>query len=522
MKKHESRNGIMKLGARTAHLASFLMLGQVLSTLFAGIGFIVIARLLGPSNYGIYTLAMAVSGLFGAAGDFGVGTAFNKFISEYIAKGKKEEIEKVLSDGFAIVIIVGLVLGGATLLASHLLAYYVMHESAYYYILYAVALVVFLSFIFTPAYSALIGFGKGTYVAIIMAVQTALQAAVGIALALSGMKAMAPIFGIAAGFVAGITLALFFTYKMHGLKIRKPSLSRIRKLLGFSLPLAGSNTLNAIANNSALLLLGVITSSAVLGYVGVATRTMSLIAIVTSAISSSILPMFSSTLSTSIKRHIEKLYNYSIYVAMLIVTPAILFIVTLSRAFTVTVFSANYTGATLFIAVMGIGTLIGLIGSYTSTLLISASMVKKVLKYNASIVAMQLLLVVPLLLEFKGMGFVALFYIITPLVSVAIYANAAKKLLNVRIKSARLAKVFASGVLSAALIVPLVLLIGSNYILLLSAALAEQIAAYPIIIALTGAVTRKDLENLVEITSSIPLFGSIMHILARYSMIFSM
>ena len=45
------------LGKRSTRVLSSLFAGRFIATIIAGIAFIVVARLLGPSDYGIYTLA---------------------------------------------------------------------------------------------------------------------------------------------------------------------------------------------------------------------------------------------------------------------------------------------------------------------------------------------------------------------------------------------------------------------------------------------------------------------------------
>ncbi|MGC8586418.1 MAG: oligosaccharide flippase family protein [Candidatus Micrarchaeia archaeon] len=509
------------MGAKTAHVATFIMLGQLLSTLFAGIAFIVIARILGPGTYGIYTLAMAVSGFFGSVGDFGVGTAFNKFIAQYKAKGNYAAISTILADGFLTVIIVGALLATITFILSGYLAKAIMHNESYYYIIYVVSLIVFFSLIFTPAYYALVGFGKGAYVAVVISMQTIVQATVGIALAISGFGALAPIIGIILGFITGIIIALYFIYARLGVKLALPKIRRIRKLLNFSLPLALSNVLGAVANNFSLMFLGAYVVASIVGYIGIATRTVSLLGILTGSISLSILPMFSSTLTMRIRRHIGKLYNYSVYVAFLLIVPAILFIVFLAKPFTVTVFSGTYANAAIFVAIIAFGNLIGLIGTYSSMLLASMNKVKKILEYSAIIVAVEFALMPLFIIFFKGIGFVFLFYILAPIISTMLYIHAIYSQLKFGIAWKRIGLVIVAGILSSMLLLPLIFIFGKAYIPLLVAALIEQLLSYPAIISLIGATKKRDLINISEISKGIPVLGKIMVLMTRYSMLFA-
>ena len=56
------------LGKRSTRVLSSLFVGRFIATIIAGITFIVVARLLGPSDYGIYTLAVGIYSFIGAVG----------------------------------------------------------------------------------------------------------------------------------------------------------------------------------------------------------------------------------------------------------------------------------------------------------------------------------------------------------------------------------------------------------------------------------------------------------------------
>ncbi|MGC8669854.1 MAG: oligosaccharide flippase family protein [Candidatus Micrarchaeia archaeon] len=509
------------MGSKTANLATLIIFGQVASILFAGVAFIIVARILGPVTYGVYTLAIAVSALFGAVGDFGVGTAFNKFVSEYGAKGKNTEIKHVISDGLAMVAIMGLIFAIVTFSLSNFLAATIMHNQSYSYIIWVVSLVVFFSLIYTPSYYVLIGFGKGFYVAIIMSVQTLIQAVTAILLALYGFGALAPIIGIIVGYLIGIMLSFYFIFLKLKVKACMPSFSRMKKLLKFTLPLAISNVLGAVANNFSLMFLGAIASMAVLGYIGVATRTISLLSVLTGSIGVSIMPAFSSTITTRMKHHIGRIYNYSIYITFLLMTPIVFFIILLAKPFIITVFGGTYGGAALFTSMLSIGILISMLGSYTSTLLVSASKVRRVLKYSALIVVMEFLLIPVFVVPFKGFGFILLFYIIAPIISDILYIRAANSLLNVKIKLKKLSYIIVAGAISAIFLIPLILIFGQDYIPLLSASFVEQVLVYPAVVSILGVAKRKDLENLSELTAKVPIMGKIIEMLTRYSLMFS-
>ncbi len=92
-KSREGEHDKNEVGSATASVASLMVFGRFAAMFVSGITFIIVARLLGPSVYGIYVLAISYAGFFGGIADLGVSTALNKFIAQYRASGKKEDTE---------------------------------------------------------------------------------------------------------------------------------------------------------------------------------------------------------------------------------------------------------------------------------------------------------------------------------------------------------------------------------------------------------------------------------------------
>jgi thiamine transporter ThiT len=67
------------------------------------------------------------------------------------------------------------------------------------------------------------------------------------------------------------------------------------------------------------------------------------------------------------------------------------------------------------------------------------------------------------------------------------------------------------------LITPAILILGNNFIPLLIVAAIEVILIYPIALGLFGAVKRKDLRIISQMTSKVPVMGRIMLIMLNYT-----
>jgi len=483
--------------------------------------FIIVARLLGPTTYGIYTLALAIAGFFGSVGDFGIGTAFNKFISEYLAKGQHDKIADVLHNGLALTLAVGVILTLATIALSGVLAREVLHNAADTYVLYVASFTILAGILYSTTYNALVGFSRGRHITYVTIVQTVLQSLFTLALILAGFGVVSPIVGIIAGFTAGAITALYLIYSRNGTGFGRLSTSKMRELLSFSIPMAISNVLNFVATNLTLIVLGLFAAVAIVGNFGVAIRTSSILNLVIDSIGMSMLPLFSSTISSKrISSGITKIFNYSVYMAFLLATPLMFSLAILSKQFTYTAFSGTYSYAPLYISVMAIGVLLAIIGAYTSTLLISANKVRKVLKYNAIVAVIQFASIALLIPTLKGVGAVALLFIITPISSSAIFAYGARANLGISQKMGRIYRTLISGAISSLFLFPLIAAMGTHYIPLLVFGAVEQMLLYPAILAKLNGIKRRDVEILKGFTATIPMVNFAVDVFARYTMLF--
>ncbi|MDE1810716.1 MAG: oligosaccharide flippase family protein [Candidatus Micrarchaeota archaeon] len=512
---------VKRIGARTASVATSVLIGRTLALIVSGITFIIVARLLGPSTYGVYILAIAIAGFFGSVGDFGIGTAFNKFISEYLTKKEGSKIADVLYNGIVMALLVGILLTLVTIALSGILAQRVLHNIADTYVLYVASFTILTGILYAISYNALVGFSKGRHIAYVTIVQTVVQSLSSIALVLGGFGVVSPIAGVIAGFVVGSACALYLIYSKNGVGMGRLSIAKMRELLSFSLPMAISNVLNFLAINLTIIILGLFAAVAIVGNFGVAMRTSTILNLVIDSIGVSMLPLFSSTISSKkISSGITKIFNYSIYVAFLIASPAMFSLAILSKQFTYTVFSGTYSYAPMYISVMAIGILLAIIGAYTSTLLISASKVRKVLKYNAMVAIIQFASIALLIPTLKGIGAVILLFIVTPLSTSIIFSYGAKVNLGISQKMGRIYRTLVSGGISSLFLLPLIVLMGTHYIPLLVFGAIEQLVLYPAILAKLSGIKAGDLKILKDFTAGIPLLNTAVSAMVRYTSIF--
>ncbi len=511
-----------EIGLRTAKVASYILVSKVISLIMLALSFIVVARILGPKIYGIYVLATATVGIFGAVGNFGIATAINKFSAEYRAKNSNAELNNLLSNGLFMLAAISIVLASLLVLFSVPIAAYVMHSASLAYILRAIALSIIFSMLFGALYGALIGMGKGSHASFMIILQSSGQSIVSIVLAYMGYGALAPILGLVFGMFIGFVTGIILVYGVNRIDMVRPSTKKMKPIMRFSLPIAVSNIFNVIVGNLGPIMLSMFATTLVLGNFGVASKVSYLFDIIIGTIGISLLPTFASSLANKkTKSRTGEFYSYSLYVAFLFVAPLIFIVAFLSKPFSYVAFSGIYTLAPFYILIMSIGVLVGMAGNYAVPLLMSANKVKTVVKYNIIIAIMGIVLMPLLIPTLKGTGLVLLLFIINPVLYDIFFVYEIKKSFNVKINIRKIGKVLAANFISIAFVYPLVILLGGNYIPLIIGAMIIMILLYPPLLAVLKGVEKHDIATIRKVVGEIPVVGSIVSLLLDYSLLFA-
>ncbi len=527
-------NSAIEITANTGSMVIFLIIGKFLSFLILGITFIVITRLLGVNNYGIYTLIIIIIGFFVLIGNFGISTTLNRFISEFHFKKNKRKIELLISNSFLILLITGIILTVLMFLFSGVIAHYVFHNASDSYLIEIASFIILITLIFSSSVSILIGFNEGFGIAITLFIMSVVQTIISIVLVVLNYGVVGPILGIIFGQLIGFFVASYFIFIKRKIKLRI-SFKEIKKILIFSIPLAISNAIRGIIPQLApLFLVGILvyfihftlittsaTSNVILGNFGIASKVGYFIDIILGSISLSVLSIFSKLFSSNkFNKQISKYYNYSVYLAFVFISPLLLFIAILSKQFSYTFFSGHYVLAPVYLQIVSIGILISIFSMYASTLLISKNKVKEIMKININIIIIQLILMPVLLILFHGIGLIILLYITAPILSSIFLLKKINKLFKVKLEIARISKVLLANVLTLILIIPFIVFEPAYFIFLLIIGLILILFAYPILLIKTKAVTNNDLNIIKRVTEKIPVINIVLNFYIKFTGIF--
>ncbi len=526
-----------RLGVSAGNVASFLLVGKVLAVIAGAINFIIIARLLQPSNYGLYTLAIGLFGLFSTFAGLNVSAYFNKRIPELVGSKDQYQISRVLGNGFAISIMLALIFATIGILGVNIINGYIFHSQAANIIIEITAIGTIISIIWTNLYAALISFGEGKHAAISSVISAVVQAAVSISLVFYGFGVAGALVGIFAGLIVGVAYGFVFLYKYSSIVFdAKYFVKRAKDIVTFSVPLTISNILNSAAGNLAVLFLGSLFAANIIGSYGVATKVGNFMDIIIGSISLVLIPMFASAYARkSVSRHVGRMYDYSIYFGLLFAMPLIVFVVVFSKALVSLLVSASYTatiqvinvpllgminaGTPLYVVMVGIGILISIINTFGTALATSKGDVEKVMKYSIIVFIAQMISLIALVPTYGALGVIFSLFYINNIIGVLLFYNYAKQTLKLKIEY-NVGKIILSNAILGILLFA-VLLAVPNQLFEIFAGGIVILLAYPLILGVLGGIKHYEMNLLRQIGSKMPIIGFLIRPFIEYADMFA-
>ncbi|MCL5239317.1 MAG: oligosaccharide flippase family protein [Candidatus Marsarchaeota archaeon] len=511
----------LELGVKSAKVASYIGLTHIISVIVAGVALIVLARLLQPDQYGIYTLAYSVWALFSASNLAGIGQYLNKYVPVWIARKKRNELSNDLGTGFVSLVLISLVAVAIGFALSGTISQYAFHSLSYVPLIDLALAAVLFTQLNLLAYNTLIGFKDGIGSAVAYDIGALATASASIGLVVLGYGVYGAIAGLIVGGVIGLAAGLLIITRHISIKLPIAGFGkRASRILAFSLPLAIASIINSAVSNFAVLFLGVFSTTEILGSYGVALRIATLVSTAAAFIGAVLVPTFSSALEgKNPSGQLDKLYNYSVYFGAAIGVPIAVYLIVLARSLVTSVFPA-YVSSLLYTPLITVAVLIGVINTYAAALVVSVGDVKRVVKYTVIVGTVQfalLFLLVPLI---NAYGIIVGVYLIGNILANYLYMRHMKRRLKIETRLGGVYKIIAAGLMLGVALFA-VSLAPINDTFKLAAGIAVMILLYPALLGLIRAIGREEMRLLSAISKSSGMFGHVVGIVVAYVSVFS-
>ncbi len=512
---------LVEIAEDSARGGFFLFTGKTLSTFILAVGSIVVSRLLGPENYGLYGLSLVAPSIFLLFTDYGVNVAVTRFSAKLRSEGKPQLVAGMLKSAVLFKLLAGIVMFTVCFTLSDSFAIHVVNRPEIAPLIRLTAFLVLFQTALTTADSAFRGLDRMQDNALTLNVQSVVKATSSPLLVLLGFGVVGAVVGHVLGYVAAGTASLLILFLKHYKHLggapknpdRNSFSSNLKLMMGYGLPLYVSSLLFSFRGQYQTIILAHFTSNADIGNLGVAMNFASLITILTFPVTV-LFPAFSKLNPKS--EEAKRLFTHSVKYTSLIIIPAATAAAVLSNDLVIFIYGPSYNLAPLLLSIYTLNFLYAGIGSLVlGYLLTGAGETRLILKANL-INLFIFTLSAPVLTWLYGVPGIIAALLISALLSLVYQLLKAKKKFKVNFNLKDSARIYLSSIIST---VPTFLFLHLSPFqnltnIILSGAL--YLLTYLTLTPLLGAVRAQDIENLKHIFSKIKVVWPFLKFVLAY------
>ncbi|MEM1674819.1 MAG: flippase [Candidatus Bathyarchaeia archaeon] len=520
MDEDQSSNRLMATAKEAAGGAFHLFWGGSLATVLSAVCAILVARFLGPEQYGVYSLALIVSGFLMLFTDYGVSQALTRFIALYKSRNEPHCIAPLVKTGLAFNVATGLIMFAIGFILTEPLTSLLISRPEMAPIVRITLILVMVYPLSTAIGYALLGFGDMKGYAMIDVVRQAFRALLSPLLVILGYSVAGAIAGYVIAFSIGFATGLILLYRHYRrlknaiMKSGQKPLETLYPMIAYGAPLYLSNTLNSFITTLRGIILAYFTTNFLIGNFNTAMNFSMLVTLLSSPVATALFPAFSKLGNNT--RETKTMFTYSVKYTAALVIPAAVFVAVMSRDLTFLLYGASYSHAPLYLALYSITFLFSALGSIVLGSFFSGVGESKV-NLKATLISMAaFMLLAPALtwtLQVEGM-IIALIAATASSTLYSLWTGIRRYSLKIDLKSS--AKICVSAFLAAAPVMPIALLSSMPRIINLALAALTYLLAYLTAAPLLGVVAEGDLEALAGIFSKVSILQPIVRLILSY------
>lgn len=326
--------------------------GNFGATGILAIAVILIARLLGPTDFGTYSLALVIPGFLSIFLGFGVNTAVIRHTAYSISQGRVDEARRFTLNAIRFLWLTGAAFTLLEFALAEPLAALLIHrpELAAYVQLMSLTVLsaMFLNTISTTA----IGWNQFSLSAMSNVSAGLIKLAAAPALIMLGFGVTGALAGHILAYLSGgiIGTAILYFTKLRGAKGEGRFIADVRKLMEFGLPLYAGQLLLNLATYLVTFILAFIASNTVYGYYQAASNFIVPITLVSSALTQSLFPAFASY--DGVGGNTKAAFRHAYRFVAFLITPVIFFMLATAQPLIHVLYGYTYNGSVPYLELL--------------------------------------------------------------------------------------------------------------------------------------------------------------------------
>jgi len=359
----------LEMGKKSATGSFHLFIGVVASTIIMAIGTIILARLMTPEEYGLYSIALVPSYMAILFRDWGVNSAITRYVASARAENNEEHAYEIVVSGMLFEAATGLVLSIILVSLSNFIALTVFQRPEASFPIMIASITIFAGALLTAAQSSFVGFERMELNSLTNICQAIVKTVASPLLVFVGYSALGATLGYAISFIAAAIIGLATLYlttirRLKGKSPQKISISQtLKKMLRYGVPLSIASIISGFLVQFYAFLMAIYCTDAMIGNYQVATQFATLLTFFTIPISTVLFPVFSKINPKEERELLQTVFISSVKYTALILVPATMAVMVLSKPMINTLYGEKWEYAPSFLTLYVISYLFSIFGN---------------------------------------------------------------------------------------------------------------------------------------------------------------
>jgi O-antigen/teichoic acid export membrane protein len=489
----------LHIAKQSARGSAVLFSGNLIATLILAAASILIARLLGPNEFGLYGLALVTPTLLQLLTHFGTRSAVTRYVAHYISLGDIERARRFSQSAMIFSIAAGGLFAVINYVASGWIASALFQRPVLQPFIALASIYLFGQSIVLTVIATATGWNAMGQASFANVLQAALKLTIAPLLIVLGFGVTGAVLGHSISYVIGglASAAILFFSKVKFVRERFSYLVEdTRELIKFGLPLFVGGVLAGVSTFYVSVLLALVASNTVVGYYQAAANLVVPASLLSAATAFALYPAFTSLHST--KGDTRQAFAMSLKYVSYIIGPVLFFLAAASTELMYVFYGSSYVSGSQYLFLLALAYSPILIGQNVIPSFLNGIGRPRLTSYAIGIAALVLLGFAPLLALIGGLGVTGLIFALfvsnSSLAAVGLYLVHREKLgiTEWRPAAATLAASLVS--LGACLLLPSI----GHEVIMLAVKILLFGGIYLTLAPLLGAVNESDVSRLSE------------------------
>ncbi|MEM3697189.1 MAG: flippase [Candidatus Bathyarchaeia archaeon] len=359
----------LEMGKKSATGSFQLFMGVAASTVIMAIGTIILARLMTPEEYGLYSISLIPSYMAILFRDWGINSAITKYTASLRAENKENETRKIILVGLTFEITTGLILSLILISLSIFIASTIFQRPESSQLIAIASTTILAGSIIITAQSSFIGFERMELNSLTNICQAIAKTIMSPILVFIGYSTLGATLGYTVSFATSAVISLTMLYFAIVKKLKKGNpqkrdeLQTLKGMLRYGIPLSIASIISGFLVQFYAFLMAIYCDNAMIGNYQVATQFATLLTFFTIPISTVLFPVFSKINPQKESELLQTVFTSSVKYSAFILIPATTAVMVLSKPMISTLFGEKWTHAPLFLTIYVISNLFAIFGS---------------------------------------------------------------------------------------------------------------------------------------------------------------